>query len=111
MPLSGEMGGTVLSWPAQYLKMYQMIKTGWKSPAQLYVGATFNHAYIMGYITRGPGTPPVLPPSPMAAYDGGWGPVLPFEQWPNYAEAKKNLPAIRKLLEASDFLGVSNYAR
>lgn len=65
----------------------------------------------MGYVTRGPGSPPVLPSTPMAAYDGGWGPVLPFEQWPNYQEAKKNLPAIRSFLQASDFLGVSNYAR
>jgi hypothetical protein len=69
-----------------------------------------NHAYIMGHIVRGPAEP-VLPPSPMAAYDGGWGPVLPFEQWPNYEEAKRNTPAIKKLLEASDFFGVSNYAR
>lgn len=65
----------------------------------------------MGYINRGPGTPPVLPSTPMAAYDGGWGPLLPFEKWPNYAEAKKNLPDIRALLQASDFFGVSNYAR
>jgi hypothetical protein len=105
------MGGTVLSNPVQYLKVFNMIRSGWKSAAKLRVGATFNHAYIMGYINRGPGTPPPLPPTPMAPLDGGWGPVLPFEQWPNYEEAKKNLPAIRQLLEAADFLGVSNYAR
>ncbi|KAF6262006.1 hypothetical protein COO60DRAFT_1625174 [Scenedesmus sp. NREL 46B-D3] len=109
--VEGEMGGTVLSNPAQYLKVYNMIRTGWKSAAKLLVGSTFNHAYIMGHITRGPGSPPPLPPTPMAALDGGWGPVLPFEQWPNYQEAKRNLPAIRQLLAASDFLGVSNYAR
>lgn len=109
--VEGEMGGTVLSNPAQYKKMYGMIKQGWNNPATIKVGSTFNHAYIMGYITRGPGSPPVLPPTPMAPYDGGWGPLLPFEQWPNYEEAKKNLPAIKALLEASDFLGVSNYAR
>jgi hypothetical protein len=108
---AGEMGGTVMSYPASYLKVYNMIRNGWRSPAKLRVGATFNHAYIMGHITRGPGAPPVLPPSPMAAYDGGWGPVLPFEQWPNYKQAKANLPDIKALLEASDFLGVSNYAR
>lgn len=109
--VEGEMGGTVLSNPAQYLKVFKMIQNGWKSAAKLKVGATFNHAYIMGYITRGPGTPAPLPPTPMAPLDGGWGPVLRFEQWPNYEEAKKNLPAIRQLLEAADFLGVSNYAR
>ncbi len=78
---AGEMGGTVMSYPASYLKVYNMIRNGWRSPAKLRVGATFNHAYIMGHITRGPGAPPVLPPSPMAAYEGGGGPVLPFEQW------------------------------
>lgn len=75
------------------------------------VGATFNHAYIMGYVNRAAGYPPVLPSTPMAAYDGGWGAVLPFEKWPNYQQAKANVPAIRTLLQASDFLGVSNYAR
>lgn len=74
------------------------------------VGFTLNHAYIMGYVTRGAGIP-VLPNTKMAPYDGGFGAVLPFEQWPNYAEAKANVPFIRQLLEASDFMGVSNYAR
>eukprot|EP00878_Enallax_costatus_P023723 GHUV01025260.1.p1 GENE.GHUV01025260.1~~GHUV01025260.1.p1 ORF type:complete len:363 (+),score=80.93 GHUV01025260.1:1282-2370(+) len=109
--VEGEMGGTVLSHPAQYLKIYNMIKQGWSNPAKLKLGATFNHAYIMGYINRGPGSPPVLPSTPMAAYDGGWGPLLPLELWPNYDEAKKNLPDIRAFLQASDFFGVSNYAR
>lgn len=110
--MEGEMGGTVLSNPAQYLKVYDMIRKGWKNPAALKVGSTFNHAYIMGYINHGPApTPHPSPESPMAAYNGGWGPILPFKQWPNYAEAEKNLPDIKALLEASDFLGVSNYAR
>jgi hypothetical protein len=47
----------------------------------------------------------------MAPYDGGFGPVLPFEQWPNHAEAKSNLPYIKQMIDASDFIGVSNYAR
>jgi hypothetical protein len=47
----------------------------------------------------------------MAPYDGGFGEVLPFEQWPNYDEAKANVPAIKALIAASDFMGVSNYAR
>jgi hypothetical protein len=64
----------------------------------------------MGYINRGPGIP-CLPPTPMAAYDGGFGKVLPFAQWPNHAEAVRNLPNIKKLIAASDFMGVSNYAR
>ena len=33
----GEMGGTVLSHPAQYLKIYNMIKQGWTNPAKLKV--------------------------------------------------------------------------
>jgi hypothetical protein len=104
------MGGTVLSHPTKYMKIYEMIKQGWKTPAALKLGFTVNHAYIMGYVTRGPGIP-CLPPTPMAAYDGGFGPVLPFEQWPNYAEAKAAVPAIKELIAKSDFVGVSNYAR
>lgn len=35
----GEMGGTVLAHPGQYLKIYNMIKQGWKNPAKLKVGS------------------------------------------------------------------------
>lgn len=35
--LTGEMGGTVLSHPAQYLKVYDMIKKGWKNDGTLKV--------------------------------------------------------------------------
>jgi len=104
------MGGTIMSHPKQYLEVYRMIRKYWRSPAQLQMGFTVNHAYIMGYVNRGPGIP-CLPPTPMAPYDGGFGPVLPFEQWPNYAEAKGNVPAIKELIAQSDFMGVSNYAR
>lgn len=108
--VEGEMGGTVLSYPKEYLLAYQMIRKYWKSPAKLRMGFTVNHAYVMGYVTRGPGVP-VLPPTKMAPYDGGFGPVLPFRQWPNYQEAKANVPHIKELIAQSDFMGVSNYAR
>jgi hypothetical protein len=108
--VEGEMGGTVMSHPAKYLQIYDTIRKNWRTPAALKLGFTVNHAYVMGYINRGPGIP-CLPPTPMAPYDGGFGPVLPFEQWPNYEEAKKNTPAIKSLIAASDFMGVSNYAR
>jgi hypothetical protein len=104
------MGGTVLSHPEKYNQIYQTIRRNWRTPATLKVGFTVNHAYVMGYINRGPGIP-CLPPTPMAPYDGGFGEVLPFEQWPNYAEAKAAVPAIKSLIAASDFMGVSNYAR
>lgn len=104
------MGGTVLSHPKKYAQIYDMIKAAWKTPAALKLGFTVNHAYVMGYVNRGPGIP-CLPPTPMAPYDGGFGPVLPFEQWPNYAEAKAAVPDIKALIAKSDFMGVSNYAR
>lgn len=31
------MGGTVMSYPQQYLKVYEMIRKGWKSAANLQV--------------------------------------------------------------------------
>lgn len=66
----------------------------------------------MGYVTRKPvAEPHPTPVTKMAPYNGGWGEILPFEQWPNYKEAKENVPDIKKLLQASDFIGVSNYAR
>jgi hypothetical protein len=36
----GEMGGTVMSHPGQYLKIYDMIRSGWKTPATLQVSAS-----------------------------------------------------------------------
>ena len=99
-----------MSYPKEYLEVYRLLKKYWKSPAALKVGFTVNHAYVMGYINREGGIP-VLPQTPMAPLDGGFGKVMPFEQWPNYAEAKANIPAIKALLAASDFMGVSNYAR
>lgn len=100
----------MLSHPKKYAQIYDMIKAAWKTPAALKLGFTVNHAYVMGYVNRGPGIP-CLPPTPMAPYDGGFGPVLPFEQWPNYAEAKAAVPDIKALIAKSDFMGVSNYAR
>jgi len=50
--VEGEMGGTIMTYPAQYLKVFKAIKDEWRSPAKLHVGFTVNHAYIMGHVTR-----------------------------------------------------------
>jgi hypothetical protein len=46
-----------------------------------------------------------------AQLDGGWGQLLPLEQWPNYQYLSKNLPTIQHLLiDKVDIIGISNYA-
>jgi len=44
----------VFSFPGNYAKMAGMIRDGWKSDAKLLVGVTLNHAYLYGYLNRGP---------------------------------------------------------
>lgn len=43
--------------------------------------------------------------------EGGFGPMLPLDQWPNAARIKQVQPDLSKLVAAIDFIGVSNYAR
>lgn len=43
--------------------------------------------------------------------EGGFGPLLPFEQWPGVARIKAVQSDLRKLFAAIDFVGISNYAR
>lgn len=49
--------------------------------------------------------------APPARLDGGYGPLLPLERWPGAPALKAALPDIRALLDRSEFIGVSNYAR
>jgi hypothetical protein len=48
----------------------------------------FNHAYLPGLINRDDDKFGALPESVMWKKDGGWGPLLPFEQWPEHARLK-----------------------
>lgn len=65
----------------------------------------FNHAYLPGVINRADDVHGALPESKMWKKDGGWGPLLPFAQWPEYARLSKALPDIQKLLSSVDVLG------
>jgi hypothetical protein len=107
----GEMGGTVFYAPASYLKVIDRIRSEYKGPANLDVALMFNHAYLPGVINRGDDVYGALPESKMWKKDGGWGPLLPFEQWPEHARLKAALPDTHKLLETVDVLGVSCYSR
>lgn len=109
--MGGEMGGTLLAHPGSYLRAMSLIRQGWKAQAQLRTGVTFYHAFVTGRVNHGPGPEAPIPDSPLAALDGGYGPLLPLDRWPNVERLKAVLPDVRKLLEASDFIGVSNYAR
>jgi hypothetical protein len=51
---------------------------------------------------------PSSPPTPTRPR---WGPLLPFNQWPEYDRLSKSQAAIVKLLNSVDVLGVSCYAR
>ena len=37
--------------------------------------------------------------------------MLPFSQWPRYAQLKAAVPGVKRLLDTVDFYGISNYAR
>lgn len=43
--------------------------------------------------------------------EGGFGPMLPFSSWPGVGRIREVQPDLRKLFDAVDFVGVSNYAR
>jgi hypothetical protein len=107
----GEMGGTVFYAPASYQKVVDRIRSEYKGPAKLQIALMFNHAYLPGVINRADDQYGALPESKMWKKDGGWGPLLPFEQWPEHARLKAALPDIHKLLDSVDVLGVSCYAR
>ena len=65
----------------------------------------FNHAYLPGVINRADDVYGALPESKMWKKDGGWGPLLPFDQWPEHERLAKALPDIQKLLNSVDVLG------
>ncbi|GBF92700.1 hypothetical protein Rsub_05069 [Raphidocelis subcapitata] len=107
----GEMGGTVFYAPASYQKVVDTIKSEYKGPAKVDTALMFNHAYLPGVINRAEDVYGALPQSKMWKLDGGWGALKPFEQWPEYARLKASQPALIKLLNSVDVLGVSCYAR
>jgi hypothetical protein len=82
--MGGEMGGTLLNHPGQYLKNFKTARAAWKPPARLRLGVTFYHAYTPGQVIHKPDPKGVKPEadSPPGALDGGYGPLLPFNQWP-----------------------------
>jgi hypothetical protein len=82
--MGGEMGGTLLNHPAQYLKIFKNARAAWKSPACLRLGVTFYHAYTPGQVIHKPDPKGIKPrpDSSLGALDGGYGPLLPFSQWP-----------------------------
>jgi hypothetical protein len=108
----GEMGGTVFYAPASYQKILDRVRSEYKGPAKLKTALEFNHAYVPGVINRAPDDVAVRaqPPSALDAYQG-WGAVLPFEKWPEYARLKAAQPALLGLLDSVDVLGVSCYPR
>ncbi|KIZ04437.1 hypothetical protein MNEG_3525 [Monoraphidium neglectum] len=107
----GEMGGTVFYAPESYLKIFRTIREEYKGPATLKTALMFNHAYLPGVINRGDDVYGAIPEGKFWKKDGGWGPLLPFDQWPEHERLSKALPAIRRLLKSVDVLGVSCYAR
>ena len=109
--LEGEMGGTVFFAPASYARVAERVRAEYRGPARLDVAVTVNHAYVAGVVNRGDDVFAALPPSAMARKDGGWGPLLPFAQWPEHARLQKALPDIQRLLASVDVIGVSCYAR
>ena len=107
----GEMGGTVFYAPESYLKVANTIRKEYKGPAKLELALMFNHAYLPGIINRADDVYGAIPEGKFWKKDGGFGALLPFEQWPEHARLAKSLPAIKKLLNTVDVLGVSCYAR
>ena len=107
----GEMGGTVFYAPESYQKIVDKIREEYKGPANLEIALMFNHAYLPGVINRGDDEFGAIPQGKFWKKDGGWGPLLPFKQWPEHKRLQKALPAIHKLLSSVDVLGVSCYAR
>lgn len=102
-----QMGGTVFHHPASYSKISKRIRSNLAgAPGTVLVGVLLNHAYLPGVINRGPDSPPLpLPASPLGPLSGGWGPLLPFDQWPGALEIERALPAARELLQSDvDFL-------
>lgn len=50
----GEMGGTVFSYPKSWITIAGKIRDQYKGGANLLLGVMLNHAYLYGYINRGP---------------------------------------------------------
>lgn len=71
----------------------------------------FNHALLPGVINRNEDKYGALPQSKFWKLDGGYGPLKPFEQWPEHDRLKKALPALHKLLASADVLGGWRAAR
>lgn len=110
--LQGEMGGTVFHHPQSYLKIVKALKdTTLKGNGAVDLGVMFNHGYIPGVINRGPDVVGAIPESKFWKHDGGFGPILPFAQWPHYEQLKAAVPHLKTLFSELDFFGVSNYAR
>lgn len=111
--LQGEMGATVFFHPESYRKAAKTIREEvlGKDAGHVELGVMFNHGYIPGVLNRGPDVHGAIPPSKFWKHDGGFGPILPFEEWPHHETLKKNVPALNKLFSEMDFFGVSNYAR
>jgi hypothetical protein len=109
--LQAEMGASVFEYPDSYITIAQRVKKYCKGQASVKVAVMLNHAYATGSINRLAAPQPVHPPSEMAHLDGGWGPLMLFNQWPNHAILQSKLASIRKLINAQvDVLGISNYA-
>jgi hypothetical protein len=96
------MGGTVFHHPQSYITIASMIRADLKRvSATVLVGVLLNHAYLPGVVNRGPDAPPFpLPGTPLAPLSGGWGPLLPFDEWPGSARIAAGLPAARVLLRS-----------
>jgi hypothetical protein len=47
----------------------------------------------------------------MGRLEGGFGPMLPIDQWPGVKRIKAVQQDLKQLMATIDFMGVSNYAR
>eukprot|EP00879_Flechtneria_rotunda_P009575 GHRR01010021.1.p1 GENE.GHRR01010021.1~~GHRR01010021.1.p1 ORF type:complete len:348 (+),score=101.28 GHRR01010021.1:1467-2510(+) len=102
--MQGEMGGTVLNYPASYLSIISNIKSKWQAPSDLQTGITFANGYIPGQLNH-------IPAPKTGPCQGRDMPLLPFNQWPGVQRLKAVLPDIQQLVQQVGFVGVSNYAR
>lgn len=72
-------------------------------------GSNFNPVCCTAVVRTGPEQP--LDSQKYGKLEGGFGPLLPFEQWQDVGRIKAVQQDLKRLFLAIDFVGLSNYAR